>query len=177
MMNFQKLLDQKLENLHRQTRLHRQHLTANLCNLGWCSKTLELYYELWCQLSFGTMFGWFGWWNEAEIARKSKSLWARNWFEIDEELPQKWIGGMKLGPLVYENKWKSKSHTFPFNGTISLKLGSLYKKKLKRLKMKIWPHFHSKKAFSYSRFCKRNIFLMHGFGNMNFLSFSILLGK
>ena len=83
---------------------------------------------------------------------------------------------MKLGPLVYENKWKSKSHTFPFNGTISLKLGSLYKKKLKRLKMKIWPHFHSKKAFSYWRFCKRNIFLMHGFGNMNFLSFSILLG-
>ena len=84
---------------------------------------------------------------------------------------------MKLGPLVYENKWKSKSHMFPFNGTISLKLGSLYKKKLKRLKMKIWPHFHSKKAFSYSRFCKRNIFLMHGFGNMNFLSFPTLLGK
>ena len=43
MMNFQKLLDQKLENLRGQTRLLRRHLTANLCNLGWCSKTLELY--------------------------------------------------------------------------------------------------------------------------------------
>ena len=43
MTNFQKLLDQKLENLHGQTRLLWQHLTADLCKLGWCSKTLELY--------------------------------------------------------------------------------------------------------------------------------------
>ena len=43
MTNFQKLLDQKLENLRGQTRLLRRHLTANLCNLGWCSKTPELY--------------------------------------------------------------------------------------------------------------------------------------
>ena len=43
MMNFQKSLDQKLEDLRGQTRLLRWHLTANLCKLGWFSNTLELY--------------------------------------------------------------------------------------------------------------------------------------
>ena len=32
------------------------------------------------------------------------TLRATNWFEMDDELPQKWIGGMKLDPLVYEKK-------------------------------------------------------------------------
>ena len=36
-------------------------------------------------------------------------LRARNWFEIDEELPQKWMGGMKLGPKVYRKQVSSKS--------------------------------------------------------------------
>ena len=40
---FSKIVDQKLENLRGQTRLLRRHLTANLCNLGQCSKTPELY--------------------------------------------------------------------------------------------------------------------------------------
>ena len=35
---------------------------------------------------------------------RNEALRARNWFEIDDELPQKWIGGMKLDPLVYEKK-------------------------------------------------------------------------
>ena len=37
--------------------------------------------------------------------------------------------------------------------------------------MKIRHHFIYKKAFSYSRFCKRNFFLTHGFQIMNFFSF------
>ena len=44
------------------------------------------------------------------------SLRAKNWFEIDDELPQKWIEGMKLDPLVYE-KSKNKNKTLsPFPG-------------------------------------------------------------
>ena len=90
MMNFQKLLDQKLENLRGQTRLLRRHLTANLCNLGWCSRTPELYND--ASFSFGTMFGWFGWWNEAEIA------WKRRWalstppHSLDEPKIPPWLG-------------------------------------------------------------------------------------
>ena len=41
MTNFQKLWYRKLENFRGQTRLLRRHLTSKLCNLGWCSKTLE----------------------------------------------------------------------------------------------------------------------------------------
>ena len=39
--NFQKLWYRKLENFHRQSRPLRRHLAAKLCNLGWCSKTLQ----------------------------------------------------------------------------------------------------------------------------------------
>ena len=39
MTNFQKLWYRKLKNFRGQSRLLRRHLTAKLCNLGWCSKT------------------------------------------------------------------------------------------------------------------------------------------
>ena len=42
MMNFQKLQHRKLENFRGQSRLLRRHLTTKLCNLGMCSKALEV---------------------------------------------------------------------------------------------------------------------------------------
>ena len=42
MTNFQKLWYRKLENFRSQSRLLQRHLTAKLCNLEWCSKTLEV---------------------------------------------------------------------------------------------------------------------------------------
>ena len=41
-MSFQKLSYQKLANFRSQTKLLWHHLTAKLCNLGWCSKTLHV---------------------------------------------------------------------------------------------------------------------------------------
>ena len=38
------------------------------------------------------------------VHKYSHALRDRNRFEIDEELPQKGIGGMKLDSLVYEKK-------------------------------------------------------------------------
>ena len=59
MMNFQKLLYQKPKNFRGQSRLLRRHLTAKLCNLEWCSKTLQAdkdasFHLRWC-------LGWFAW--------------------------------------------------------------------------------------------------------------------
>ena len=42
MTNFQKLQHRKLENFRGQSRLLRRHLTTKLCNLGMCSKALEV---------------------------------------------------------------------------------------------------------------------------------------
>ena len=42
MMNFPKLWYQKLENFCSQSRLLWRHLTTKLCNLGRCSKALEV---------------------------------------------------------------------------------------------------------------------------------------
>ena len=57
--NFQKLWYRKLENFRGQSRLLRRHLTAKLCNLEWCSKTLQAdkdasFHLRWC-------LGWFAW--------------------------------------------------------------------------------------------------------------------
>ena len=83
-------------------------------------------------------------------------------------------GGMKLGPIVVEKSWKSKSYNdAPFH-KIPLKSQSLNSKNWKRAKLKIWHHFYYKKAFSYSWFCKRNLFLMHRFQTMIFFLFSQL---
>ena len=49
--------------------------------------------------------------------------------------------GMKLGPIVYEKKGKSKSNNGPFVGTIRLKVQVLYKQSWKLLKMKNGHHF------------------------------------
>ena len=59
MTNFQKLWYRKLENFRGQSRLLWRHLTTKLCNLEWCSKTLEAdkdasFHLRWC-------LGWFGW--------------------------------------------------------------------------------------------------------------------
>ena len=59
MTNFQKLWYRKLENFRGQSRLLRRHLTAKLCNLEWCSKTLQAdkdasFHLRWC-------LGWFAW--------------------------------------------------------------------------------------------------------------------
>ena len=51
------------------------------------------------------------------------------------------MGGMKLGPIVYEKKGKSKSYNGPFVGTIRLKVQVLYKQSWKLLKMKNGHHF------------------------------------
>ena len=56
MMNFQKLWYRKLKNFLGQS---RRHLTAKLCNLEWCSKTLQAdkdasFHLRWC-------LGWFAW--------------------------------------------------------------------------------------------------------------------
>ena len=58
-MIFQKLWYRKLENFRGQSRLLRRHLTAKLCNLEWCSKTLQAdkdasFHLRWC-------LGWFAW--------------------------------------------------------------------------------------------------------------------
>ena len=50
------------------------------------------------------------------------SLQARKWFKFDYGVHQKWMGGMKLGTLVYEKSGKSKSSIGPFVGTIRLKV-------------------------------------------------------
>ena len=50
------------------------------------------------------------------------SLQARIWFDFSWVRRQKWMGGMKLGPIVYEKKGKSKSNNGPFVGTIQLKV-------------------------------------------------------
>ena len=42
MTNFQKLWYRKLENFCGQSRLLRRHLTTKLCNLGRCSKALQV---------------------------------------------------------------------------------------------------------------------------------------
>ena len=57
--NFQKLWYRKLENFRGQSRLLRRHLTAKLCNLEWCSKSLQTdkdasFHLRWC-------LGWFAW--------------------------------------------------------------------------------------------------------------------
>ena len=56
------------------------------------------------------------------------------------------MGGMKLGPIVYEKKGKSKSNNGPFVGTIPLKVpGTLYAK-LKVAQNEKWtPLFSIKK--------------------------------
>ena len=59
MTNFQKLWYRKLENFRGQSRLLRRHLTTKLCNLEWCSKTLQAdkdasFHLRWC-------LGWFAW--------------------------------------------------------------------------------------------------------------------
>ena len=59
MTNFQKLWYRKLENFRGQSRLLRRHLTAKLCNLEWCSKSLQTdkdasFHLRWC-------LGWFAW--------------------------------------------------------------------------------------------------------------------
>ena len=56
---------------------------------------------------------------------------ARKWIEIEKGLRQKWTGGTKLGPIVSEKKWKSKSDNAPFSRKIASKSGSLNKKILK----------------------------------------------
>ena len=50
-------------------------------------------------------------------------------------------GNMKLGPIVYEKKGKSKSNNGPFVGTIRLKVPGTYKQSWKLLKMKNGHHF------------------------------------
>ena len=56
---FQKSWYRKLENFRGQSRLLRRHLTAKLCNLEWCSKSLQTdkdasFHLRWC-------LGWFAW--------------------------------------------------------------------------------------------------------------------
>ena len=53
------------------------------------------------------------------------SLQARKWFKLDYGVHQKWMGGMKLGTLVYEKSGKSKSNNAPFVGTIRLHLAGI----------------------------------------------------
>ena len=55
----------------------------------------------------------------------SSSLQARKWFKLDYGLHQKWMGGMKLGTLVYEKSGKSKSNNAPFVVTIRLLLAGI----------------------------------------------------
>ena len=59
MTNFRKLWYLKLENFRCQSRLLRRQVTAKLCNLEWCSKTLQAdkdasFHLRWC-------LGWFAW--------------------------------------------------------------------------------------------------------------------
>ena len=68
-------------------------------------------------------------------------LQARIWFDFSWVRRQKWMGGMKLGPIVYEKKGKSKSNNGPFVGTIRLKVPGTYKQSWKLLKMKNGHHF------------------------------------
>ena len=56
---------------------------------------------------------------------QSEALQARKWFKLDYGLHQKWMGGMKLGTLVYEKSGKSKSNNAPFVGTIRLHLAGI----------------------------------------------------
>ena len=53
------------------------------------------------------------------------SLQARKLFKFDYGVHQKWMGGMKLGTLVYEKSGKSKSNNAPFVGTIRLHLAGI----------------------------------------------------
>ena len=55
------------------------------------------------------------------------ALQARKWFKLDYGVHQKWMGGMKLGTLVYEKSGKSKSSIGPLVGTIRLKVPGTYK--------------------------------------------------
>ena len=56
------------------------------------------------------------------VSLSKGTLQARKWFKLDYGLHQKWMGGMKLGTLVYEKSGKSKSSIGPFVGTIRLKV-------------------------------------------------------
>ena len=89
-MSFQKLSSQKLANFRSQTRLLRRHLTAKLCNLGWCSKTLQAdkdasFHLRWC-------LGWFGWKMWMKSTEKS---WGRNPpppHSLDRPKSPPWLG-------------------------------------------------------------------------------------
>ena len=61
----------------------------------------------------------------ANLAMWPSPLQARKWFKLDYGLHQKWMGGMKLGTLVYEKSGKSKSNNAPFVGTIRLHLAGI----------------------------------------------------
>ena len=63
----------------------------------------------------------------------------------------------------------------PFSIKFACLSKPLYTQSWKLAKMKIWHHFYSKKACSYTRNCKQNFFLMHGIREMNFFSFDTLL--
>ena len=58
-MNYQKLWYRKLENFRGQSRLLRRHLTAKLCNLEWCSKSLQTDDDASFHLRW--YLGWFAW--------------------------------------------------------------------------------------------------------------------
>ena len=74
-------------------------------------------------------------------------------------------------------RWKPKSKPYAPFYKIHLFAKPLNKQSWKFVTMKIWHHFYSKKACSYTRICKRNFFLMHGIQEMNFFSFCTLLGS
>ena len=57
--NFQKLWYRKLKNFRGQSRLLRRHLTAKLCNLGWCSKTLHVDKDV--SFHLRPFYEWFAW--------------------------------------------------------------------------------------------------------------------
>ena len=59
MTNFQKLWYRKLKNFRGQSRLLRRHLTAKLCNLGWCSKTLHVDKDV--SFHLRPFYEWFAW--------------------------------------------------------------------------------------------------------------------
>ena len=62
------------------------------------------------------------------------------------------MGGMKLGPIVYEKKGKSKSNNGPFVGTIQLKVPGTLKAKLKIAQNEKWTPLFSIKNFYYPYF-------------------------
>ena len=92
-------------------------------------------------------------------------IWMKK--SVNEFLLGFWTGFRYYEPLLIMPRWKFFSSMF----SEQVALQSFFQKVAK---IKIGHHFYCKKPFVTPTFCKRNFSRMHGFGDMNFLSQTVI---